>query len=48
MDITPLISDGYTGPIKRLTCSIPALQEEGIAVRVPPETTLVNLSRKAE
>jgi tetratricopeptide (TPR) repeat protein len=22
MDITPLISDGYTGPIKRLTCSI--------------------------
>src|SRR5579884_308362 len=22
MDITPLIPDGYTGPIKRLTCSI--------------------------
>jgi len=22
MDITPLIPDGYSGPIKRLTCSI--------------------------
>ena len=26
----------------------PALQEEGIVVSVPPETTLVTLSRKAE
>ena len=34
--------------IEELKEITPALQEEGIAVNVPPETTLVTLSRKAE